>query len=55
MIMNLYPNNDESYSLMAQVFIKKGEVKNAIKYLELAQTKSSVEKYAEKIKNLQKL
>ncbi|MBE9602360.1 alpha/beta fold hydrolase [Pedobacter sp. MC2016-24] len=54
-IINLYPNNDESYSLMAQVFIKKGEVKNAIKYLELAQTKSSVEKYAEKIKNLQKL
>jgi predicted alpha/beta superfamily hydrolase len=51
-IIDLYPNDDESYSLMAEVLMKKGDVKNAINYLEKAQSKSSVEKYAEKIKKL---
>jgi pimeloyl-ACP methyl ester carboxylesterase len=51
-IINLYPNDDESYSLMAEVLIKKGDLRNAIKYLEKAQSKSSVDKYAEKIKKL---
>ncbi|MES2455781.1 MAG: alpha/beta hydrolase-fold protein [Bacteroidota bacterium] len=51
-IIDLYPNNDESYSLMAEVLIKKRDLKNAIKYLEKAQSKSSVDKYAEKIKKL---
>lgn len=51
-LIDLYPNDDESYSLMAEVLIKKGDVKNAIKYFEKAQSKSSVEKYAEKIKRI---
>ena len=51
-IIDLYPNNDESYNLMAEVLLKKGDVKNAIKYFEQAQTKSSIDKYAEKIKKL---
>jgi len=51
-IINLYPNADEPYSLMAEVLIKKGDLKNAIKYLENAQSRSSGDKYAEKIKKL---
>lgn len=51
-IIDLYPNNDESYNLMAEVLLKKGDVKNAIKYFEQAQTKSSIDKYAEIIKKL---
>jgi predicted alpha/beta superfamily hydrolase len=51
-IIDLYPNDDESYSLMAEILMKKGDVKNAIKYFETAQSKSSIEKYAEKIKRL---
>jgi tetratricopeptide (TPR) repeat protein len=51
-IIDLYPNDDESYSLMAEVFLKKGNVKDAIKYLEKAQSKSSIDKYAEKIRKL---
>ena len=51
-IINLYPNADEPYSLMAEVLIKKGDLKSAIKYLENAQSRSSVDKYAEKIKKL---
>ena len=51
-IVDLYPNDDESYSLMAEILIKKGDVKNALKYFEKAQSKSSVNKYAEKINKL---
>jgi len=51
-IIDLYPNDDESYNLMAEVLLKKGDVKNALNYFEKAQSKSSVEKYAEKIKKL---
>jgi|GEM_PF-1270193 len=53
-IIDVYPNDDESYNLMAEVLIKKGDVKNAIKYFEKAQSKSSVDKYAEKINRLKK-
>ena len=51
-IIDLYPNDDESYSLMAEVLTKKGDLKNAIKYFEKAQSKSSIDKYTEKIKKL---
>jgi pimeloyl-ACP methyl ester carboxylesterase len=51
-IISLYPNDDESYHLMAEVLMKQGDVTNAIKYLEKAQSKSSADKYAEKIKRL---
>jgi hypothetical protein len=51
-IIDMYPNDDEAYSLMAQVLIKQGDVKNAVRYLEKAQSKSSIEKYAGQIRKL---
>lgn len=51
-LITLYPNEDESYSLMAEVAIKKGNVKNAIENYKKAQSKSSVDKYTERIKSL---
>lgn len=51
-ILDVYPNDDESYSLMAEVYLKKGDTRNSIKYFEKAQSKSSPDKYARKIKSL---
>ncbi|WP_316795102.1 tetratricopeptide repeat protein [Pedobacter agri] len=53
--LNLYPDDDGAYSLMADVLTKKRDIKNAIKYLEKAQSKSSVDKYTEKIRILKNL
>ncbi|QJD96494.1 hypothetical protein HH214_11715 [Mucilaginibacter robiniae] len=54
MIINLYPNDDESYALMADVLHKQGNIKGAIQYLQLAQANSSIAKYQEKITQLQR-
>lgn len=52
-LIDLYPEDDEPYSLMAEVAIKKGNIKNAVKYFKKAQSKSSADKYADKISKLQ--
>lgn len=53
-LIKLYPNDDETYSLMAEVAIKRGKFEDAIDYYKKAQSKSSIDKYAEKIKSLMK-
>ncbi|MFC4209727.1 tetratricopeptide repeat protein [Pedobacter lithocola] len=51
-LLNLYPDDDDAYSLMAEVLTKKGDIKNAIICLEKAQSKFSIDKYSEKIRIL---
>lgn len=47
-----YPNDEEVYSFMAEIFIKKGDTSNAIKNYEQARLIDGTDKYAEKIRNL---
>ncbi|RNL53974.1 alpha/beta fold hydrolase [Pedobacter jejuensis] len=51
-LLNLYPDDEGVYSLMAEVLTKKGDIKSAIICLEKAQSKSSIDKYTEKIRKL---
>jgi len=53
-LLNEYPNDEEVYSLMAEMLVKKGDTLNAIKNYEHAQLIAGTDKYAEKIKNLKK-
>ncbi|KQR70194.1 alpha/beta hydrolase-fold protein [Pedobacter sp. Leaf176] len=53
-LLNEYPDDEEVYGLMAEIFVKKGDISNAIKYYERAQSKSVTNKHAEKIKDLKK-
>jgi len=53
-LIKLYPHDDETYSLMAEVAIKRGKFEDAIDYYKKAQSKSSKDKYAEKINSLMK-
>jgi len=34
-IIELYPDDDESYGLLPRILVKKGDLKNAIRYYEL--------------------
>lgn len=51
-IIALYPNDDESYALMADVLIKQGDKKGALAALKIAQSKSPADKYKERIGKL---
>ncbi|RZM23925.1 MAG: hypothetical protein EOO88_24565 [Pedobacter sp.] len=53
-ILEKYPNDEESYSLMASICIKKGDTVNAIKNYEKAQAKSAPGKYHQQLKSLKK-
>ncbi|MCX2481625.1 alpha/beta hydrolase-fold protein [Pedobacter sp. MC2016-15] len=52
-LIDIYPNDDEPYNLMADIQRKKGDIQNAIKFLKKAQSKSTVDKYTQKIRELQ--
>lgn len=53
-LLNEYPHDEEVYSFMAELFIKKGDPSNAIKNYEKAQSESVPNKYDDKIKKLKK-
>ncbi|MBB6500567.1 alpha/beta fold hydrolase [Pedobacter cryoconitis] len=49
-----HPNDDAPFALMADILIKQGNKKGAIENLKRAQSNSSIEKYKEKIADLDK-
>lgn len=51
-MITLYPDNDRSYALMAEVQMKQGDSKSALAYLKIAQSKSPTENYKQKIAKL---
>ena len=51
-IIALYPNDDESYALMADILEKEGDLKGAVKYLQEAELKSASAKYKDRISQL---
>lgn len=51
-LIDQYPDNDESYGLMADVLGMQGNKFEALRYYKMAQSKSSLEKYAHKVEAL---
>jgi predicted alpha/beta superfamily hydrolase len=51
-IIEQYPDEDESYSLMAEIFTKQGNKSEALRYYKIAQSKSQTEKYSKEITEL---
>jgi predicted alpha/beta superfamily hydrolase len=52
-IIEQYPGDDDSYSLMGGILAKQGNKRDALRYYKLAQSKSKPEKYLKEILDLE--
>ena len=51
-IINLYPKDDDSYVIKADILEKKGDLKGSAKYLREAQSRSTIAKYKERLSKI---